>query len=62
MLWTVLVSGKKGSSLQEANAGKLDYAWTDLTSLLFKSNVSWGYYLSAGSEPDCEDDAMLCTT
>jgi phospholipase C len=27
---------------------------------LKKSNVSWGYYLSNGSEPDCEDDAMLC--
>jgi phospholipase C len=37
-----------------------DYAWTDLTYLLYKSGVSWGYYLSAGSEPDCEDDAMLC--
>jgi len=54
------LSGKKGSSLQEADAGKLDYAWTDLTYLLKKSNVSWGYYLSNGSEPDCEDDAMLC--
>jgi phospholipase C len=38
-----------------------DYAWTDLTYLLFRSGVSWGYYLSNGSEPDCEDDAMLCT-
>ncbi|HUI89667.1 MAG TPA: alkaline phosphatase family protein [Anaerolineales bacterium] len=37
-----------------------DYAWTDLTYLLFRSGVSWGYYLSNGSEPDCEDDAMLC--
>jgi len=37
-----------------------DYAWTDLTYLLYKSDVSWGYYLSNGSEPDCEDDAMLC--
>ncbi len=37
-----------------------DYAWTDLTYLLHKNNISWAYYLSAGSEPDCEDDAMLC--
>ncbi len=36
------------------------YAWTDLSYLLYKSNVSWKYYLSNGSEPDCEDDAMLC--
>ena len=35
------------------------YAWTDLTWLLHKHNVSWGYYLVSGSEPDCEDDALL---
>jgi len=37
------------------------YAWTDLTYLLYKNNVSWGYYLSNGTEPDCADDAMVCT-
>jgi len=37
-----------------------DYAWTDLTYLLYKQNVSWGYYLTEGVEPDCEDDAMFC--
>ena len=42
------------------NTAKNDYAWTDLTYLLHKSNVSWAYYLSEGDEPDCEDDAMLC--
>jgi phospholipase C len=42
------------------NTSKNDYAWTDLTYLLHKNNVSWAYYLSEGSEPDCEDDAMLC--
>jgi phospholipase C len=38
-----------------------DYAWTDLTYLLHQNNVTWAYYLSEGSQPDCEDDAMLCT-
>ena len=42
------------------NVSKNNYAWTDLTYLLYKNNISWGYYLSNGSEPDCEDDAMLC--
>ena len=42
------------------NLSTNDYAWTDLTYLLYKANVSWAYYLSNGSEPDCEDDAMLC--
>ena len=37
------------------------YAWTDLTYLLYKHNVSWGYYLSNGTQPDCADDAMVCT-
>jgi phospholipase C len=33
-----------------------DYAWTDLTYLLHRHRVSWGYYVFAGGEPDCEDD------
>jgi phospholipase C len=37
------------------------YAWTDLTYLMYKNNVSWGYYLSDGTQPDCADDAMVCT-
>ncbi len=52
---------KPGAGLAEADAGKLTYAWTDLTYLLHKNNVSWSYYLSEGSEPDCADNAMLCT-
>jgi phospholipase C len=35
------------------------YAWTDLTYLLHKQSVSWGYYVVSGSEPDCENDAAL---
>ena len=38
------------------------YAWTDLTYLLHKNNVSWGYYVTAGTEPDCENDAALSCT
>lgn len=49
------------NALKLADQGKLDYAWTDLTYLLYKANVSWGYYLSEGDQPDCSDDAMLCT-
>jgi phospholipase C len=37
------------------------YAWTDLTYLLHKNNVSWGYYVRSGSQPDCaNDDAVIC--
>jgi phospholipase C len=37
-----------------------DYAWTDLTYLLHHYGVSWGYYVAAGNEPDCADNAVLC--
>jgi phospholipase C len=46
---------------KQAQPGGADYAWTDLTYLLHKYNVSWAYYLSKGSGPDCEDDQELCT-
>jgi phospholipase C len=42
------------------NTTNNDYAWTDLTYLLHKNNISWAYYLSEGQEPDCENDAMYC--
>lgn len=35
------------------------YAWTDLTYLLHKSHVGWGYYVVNGTEPDCENDASV---
>ena len=38
------------------------WAWTDLTYLLYKAGISWGYYVVPGAEPDCEQDAsMSCT-
>jgi phospholipase C len=42
------------------NPGMKNYAWTDMTYLLHRAGVSWGYYLVSGSEPDCEDDAATC--
>jgi phospholipase C len=36
-----------------------DYAWTDLTYLLHNAKVSWGYYVSGGSEPDCRNPAAI---
>ena len=36
------------------------YAWTDLTYLLHAHDVSWGYYVASGDQPDCADDAMFC--
>jgi phospholipase C len=36
-----------------------NYAWTDLTYLLHKDGVSWGYYVYKGSEPDCDSNGAL---
>ena len=35
------------------------YAWTDLTYLLHEHNISWGYYVVNGKEPDCRDPMEL---
>jgi phospholipase C len=37
-----------------------DYAWTDLTYMLFKNNVSWKYYIQTGTQPDCANDTADC--
>ena len=37
-----------------------DYAWTDLTYLLFKNQVPWKYYVQTGTQPDCSNDAADC--
>jgi phospholipase C len=51
------------NALQNPNPsdGLEHYAWTDMTYLLHQQNVSWGYYVFQGTEPDCESDsAMTC--
>jgi phospholipase C len=47
-------------TLQRADNYNADFAWTDLTYLLHKANVSWAYYVAPGTQPDCEDDAASC--
>ena len=34
------------------------HAWTDLTYLLHKQQVSWGYYIFPGEQPDTDDGAV----
>jgi phospholipase C len=51
----------RSSASDRANDGQPHYAWTDLTYLLHKAGVSWGYYVYKGSEPDCENaGSMTC--
>ncbi|MHB1863169.1 MAG: alkaline phosphatase family protein [Gemmatimonadaceae bacterium] len=45
------------------NAQGPDYAWTDMTYLMHKRDVTWAYYVETGTEPDCRDDsAITCTS
>jgi phospholipase C len=56
-------SGGKGYSAvpvpNQVNSKGPRYPWTDLTDLLHRNKVSWGYYVVPGSEPDCEDASEL---
>jgi len=36
------------------------FPWTDLTYLLHQAGVSWGYYVSAGAQPDCQNAEAFC--
>jgi phospholipase C len=37
-------------------------SYTDITYLLHKAAVSWGYYLTEGTEPDCLHGEVTCTS
>ncbi|HEX8918446.1 MAG TPA: alkaline phosphatase family protein [Chloroflexota bacterium] len=51
--WTV--------GLQQAGTpGSPDYAWTDLTYLLYRNHVSWAYYVAEGLQPDCPSGQQSC--
>jgi phospholipase C len=39
--------------------GTSHYAWTDMTYLLHGQNVSWGYYVMQGPQPDCAVDSSV---
>jgi phospholipase C len=56
----VQAPGSPPGEPQNTSGMEPDYAWTDLTYLLHKDNVSWRYYVFKGMQPDCDDDAMFC--
>jgi phospholipase C len=51
--------GQTGQDPDEV-VGRPDFGWTDLTRLLYEHHVSWAYYVSPGTQPDCADDEMTC--
>jgi phospholipase C len=40
----------------ESGVAEYDFAWTDITWLLYAKHVSWAYYIQTGTQPDCGDD------
>jgi phospholipase C len=58
MSCTTALSGPFGA--RGSGRRKTEYPWTDLTYLLHRYHVSWRYYVGAGGQPDCSDDAMYC--
>ena len=53
------VTGFDRAVAQELADGKtsIDFAWTDITWLLYLHHVSWAYYVQAGVQPDCANDS-----
>jgi phospholipase C len=56
----VQAPGSPPGDPQNTTGAVPDYAWTDLTYLLHKAQVSWRYYVVEGAQPDCDDSAMFC--
>ena len=50
---------RAGNPLVPSENGPI-YAWTDLTYLLHRANVSWRYYVTAGEQPDCVSGSVTC--
>jgi phospholipase C len=56
----VQAPGSPPGNPQNTTGAAPDYAWTDLTYLLYKDHVSWRYFVFPGAQPDCEDGSMFC--
>jgi len=52
---------RRKAELNRRTAGSFNYAWTDITYLLHKHNVSWGYFITPGGQPDCNDGNLNCS-
>ena len=52
---------RKKPESPDGSSGKTpNYAWTDLTYLLHRAGVSWGFYSFTGTQADCTDYVPSC--
>jgi phospholipase C len=56
----VQAPGSPPGEPQNTTGAVPDYAWADLTYLLYRNHVSWAYYVFKGTQPDCGNSAMFC--
>jgi phospholipase C len=63
--WSAVCTSQNPMSCKSSNSGSrptsgnpTPYAWTDLTWLLHKNNVSWGYYLDNGAQSGSNPDGV----
>jgi phospholipase C len=54
------IRARKKARLNRLTVGDHNFAWTDLTYLLHKHRVSWGYFIQTGGQPDCENGTNNC--
>ena len=47
---------RRGEREANRTPPKANYAWTDVTYLMYKHGVTWRYYIHEGEEPDCENN------
>jgi phospholipase C len=47
--------------INQKTVRKYNYAWTDITYLLHRHGVSWGYFVTPGGAPDCADGNSNCS-
>jgi phospholipase C len=46
--------------LEQRQLTTRNYAWTDLTYMLHRRGISWGYFVNKGGQPDCADSEANC--
>jgi phospholipase C len=51
---------RRQAQITQQTARINNYAWTDMTYLLHQHGISWGYYVTTGGQPDCNDGDANC--
>jgi phospholipase C len=53
---------KRRATVSRRVSTSYNYAWTDITYLLHRYGISWGYFITPGGEPDCVGGNANCAS